>query len=227
VIPVRLTASLESGGRLLRKCGRPEITTVWASTNCYRVGCTCLQSAQDTLSMSIFPDAYLFLPYVIWKSAQIQGSLWMFATGLFLQWKVVTPRPTSKLEAHSLSAVRGCILRMYYAMGIIWTLYNHRTDHGYLTNLWMMFLDFEKACDCLNRNKVWEAMNSYGVPWHITNAVKKLCQVVHEDTIAITGVRRMHFVSHSLSYASGHGMNKAILGKKGGINGGVSQWLRI
>jgi hypothetical protein len=32
-------------------------------------------SAQDTLLMSIFPDAYSFLPYVIWKSDQIQGSL--------------------------------------------------------------------------------------------------------------------------------------------------------
>jgi hypothetical protein len=76
-----------------------------------------------------------------------------------------------------------------------------------------MFLDFEKALDSLNRNKVWEAMNRYGVPWHITDSVKKLCdgntyQVVHEDklseSIAInTRVRQMHFVSHNYSYGSG------------------------
>jgi hypothetical protein len=33
----------------------------------------CLYSAQDTLLTPIFPDAYSFLPYVIWKFGQIQG----------------------------------------------------------------------------------------------------------------------------------------------------------
>jgi hypothetical protein len=37
--------------------------------------------------MSIFPDAYSFLPYVIWKSDQIQDSLLFFVTGLFFMVK--------------------------------------------------------------------------------------------------------------------------------------------
>jgi hypothetical protein len=32
-------------------------------------------AAQDTLLVLIFPDAYSFLSYVIWKSDQIQGSM--------------------------------------------------------------------------------------------------------------------------------------------------------
>jgi hypothetical protein len=33
----------------------------------------------------------------------------------------------------------------------------------YLTNLYLMFVDFEKAFDSINRNKMWEAMNRYGI----------------------------------------------------------------
>jgi hypothetical protein len=47
----------------------------------------CLHPAQDTLLMSIFPDAYSFFLYVIWKSDQIQGSLLIFVTGLFFMVK--------------------------------------------------------------------------------------------------------------------------------------------
>jgi hypothetical protein len=33
----------------------------------------------------------------------------------------------------------------------------------YLTNLYLMFVDFEKAFDSINRNKMWEIMNRYGI----------------------------------------------------------------
>jgi hypothetical protein len=40
-------------------------------------------------------NVYSFLPHVIFKSAQIQDSLWIFVTGLFfLQWKAVSPMPS-------------------------------------------------------------------------------------------------------------------------------------
>jgi hypothetical protein len=32
------------------------------------------------------------------------------------------------------------------------------------TNLYLVFVDFEKGFDSINRNKVWEVMNRYGIP---------------------------------------------------------------
>jgi hypothetical protein len=34
----------------------------------------------------------------------------------------------------------------------------------YLTNLYLMFVDVEKAFDSINRIKMWEVMNRYGIP---------------------------------------------------------------
>jgi hypothetical protein len=34
----------------------------------------------------------------------------------------------------------------------------------YLTNLYLVFVDFETIFDSINRNKVWEVMNRYGKP---------------------------------------------------------------
>jgi hypothetical protein len=33
----------------------------------------------------------------------------------------------------------------------------------YLTNLHLMFVDFEKAFDSANRDKMWEVMNRYAI----------------------------------------------------------------
>jgi hypothetical protein len=37
-------------------------------------------------------------------------------------------------------------------------------QHEYLTNLYMMFVDFEKHFYSISRNKIWEIMNRYGMP---------------------------------------------------------------
>jgi hypothetical protein len=34
----------------------------------------------------------------------------------------------------------------------------------YMTKLYLKFVDFEKAFDSINRNKMWEVINSYGIP---------------------------------------------------------------
>jgi hypothetical protein len=34
----------------------------------------------------------------------------------------------------------------------------------YLTNLYLVFVDFEKDFDSTNKNKMWEVMNRYGIP---------------------------------------------------------------
>jgi hypothetical protein len=34
----------------------------------------------------------------------------------------------------------------------------------YLTNLYLMFVDFEKGFDSIKRKNVWEVMKRYGIP---------------------------------------------------------------
>jgi hypothetical protein len=40
-----------------------------------------------------------------------------------------------------------------------------------MTNLYLMFVDFENSSDSINRNKMWELMNRYGIPWHISSLI--------------------------------------------------------
>jgi hypothetical protein len=42
----------------------------------------------------------------------------------------------------------------------------------YNSNLYLMFIDFEKAFDSINRTKVWNIMKKYGIPKHIIDLVK-------------------------------------------------------
>jgi hypothetical protein len=34
----------------------------------------------------------------------------------------------------------------------------------YLTNLYLVFVDFEEGFDSINRSKAWEVVNRYGIP---------------------------------------------------------------
>jgi hypothetical protein len=43
-------------------------------------------------------------------------------------------------------------------------LYNHGTEHGLPDKPLSGFVDFENGFDSINRNKVWEIMNRYGIP---------------------------------------------------------------
>jgi hypothetical protein len=63
--------------------------------------------------------------------------LWIFRNkDSFSQWGVVTPRPTSKLEYHPLSAVRDCIFSIFAAtlhIGGRSSIRNRRTRHAVMT----------------------------------------------------------------------------------------------
>jgi hypothetical protein len=43
----------------------------------------------------------------------------------------------------------------------------------YVTNLYLLFVDFEKAFDSLNRNKMWNTMRKYDTAGHIINIIKQ------------------------------------------------------
>jgi hypothetical protein len=60
--------------------------------------------------------------------------------------------------------------------------YYHTTQH--VANLYLLFVDFEEVFDSLNRNKMWDIMRKYYIPWHII-IIKQTyegytCQIVHE-----------------------------------------------
>ena len=66
--------------------------------------------------------------------------------------------------------------------------------------LYLLFLDFEKACDSLDREATWRILRHYGIPNKIINMLKVqyqgfTCQVLHGGTITEpievkTGVRQ-------------------------------------
>jgi len=66
--------------------------------------------------------------------------------------------------------------------------------------LYINFVDFEKAFDSVHRNGLWMMMNQYGIPQKIINIVKALydgfeCAVVEEDATSecfelTTGVKQ-------------------------------------
>ena len=58
-------------------------------------------------------------------------------------------------------------------------------------NIYFCFIDYAKAFDCVNHNKVWKILKKMGIPYHLTcllrnlNAVRK--QQLELDTEQQTG----------------------------------------
>jgi hypothetical protein len=44
--------------------------------------------------------------------------------------------------------------------------------------LYMPFLDYEKAYDGVNRQKLWEILKSYGAPKSLLTAIKSLYEII-------------------------------------------------
>jgi len=59
----------------------------------------------------------------------------------------------------------------------------------WLSRLYAVFIDFEKAFDSVNREAMWKEVKSYGVPKQLINLIKEtyrgyMCQVVHEGCVS-------------------------------------------
>jgi hypothetical protein len=59
----------------------------------------------------------------------------------------------------------------------------------YSSNLYLIFIDFEKAFDSINRTRIWNIMKKYGIPELIIDLVKQsydgeTCQVVHDGSLS-------------------------------------------
>ena len=42
-------------------------------------------------------------------------------------------------------------------------------------NLYFCFIDYTKALDCVDHNKLWKVLEEMGIPDHITFLLRKLC----------------------------------------------------
>jgi hypothetical protein len=70
----------------------------------------------------------------------------------------------------------------------------------YQSSLYLIFIDFEKAFDSINRNKMWNAMKIFGIPDKIIKLIQEMyknytCQVEHngklsEPIMAKAGVKQ-------------------------------------
>jgi hypothetical protein len=73
----------------------------------------------------------------------------------------------------------------------------------YMTTLYLMFVDFEKTFDSIYRNKMWELMNRYGIPWHKSSLVN--CMVgVHEHTFKIFASPEKYFLNMGVDCRGSH-----------------------
>ena len=75
--------------------------------------------------------------------------------------------------------------------------------------LYLLFVDFEKAFDSLDREVMWRILRHYGIPNKIINMLKVqyqgfTCQVLHGGTLTEpievkAGVRQVVFIHHCCS----------------------------
>ena len=42
-------------------------------------------------------------------------------------------------------------------------------------NIYFCFIDYVKACDCVDHNKLWKILKEMGIPDHLTCLLRNLC----------------------------------------------------
>jgi hypothetical protein len=90
-----------------------------------------------TFQVPILMFIFLRLGRLSKESVKIRGSLWSFVTSLFFYGEeLLAPRPTPKLEDHSLSAVRESLFNIFSATLCIWRLSLPSATWGRATPWW-------------------------------------------------------------------------------------------
>ena len=63
-------------------------------------------------------------------------------------------------------------------------LLDHRESKGIPENIYLCFLNYTKAFDCVEHNKLWRALKKMGIPAHLTCLLRNL-HVSWEATVSI------------------------------------------
>ena len=80
----------------------------------------------------------------------------------------VTPRLNQGgfIEAFIVDMVSGSVLAFfltfYFVLGII------KKAREFQKNIYFCFIDYAKAFDCVNHNKLWKILQEMGIPDHLT-----------------------------------------------------------
>ena len=43
-------------------------------------------------------------------------------------------------------------------------------------NIYFCFIDYAKAFDCVDQNKLWKILKEMGIPYHLTCLLKSVCR---------------------------------------------------
>ena len=78
--------------------------------------------------------------------------------------------------------IRGCsnctqddekeIVQSYQIASLHWITEKARE---FQKNIYFCFIDYTKALDCVDHNKLWKVLEEMGIPDHITFLLRKLC----------------------------------------------------
>ena len=106
----------------------------------------------------------------------------------------------------------------------------------FISNLYLLFIDFEKAFDSINRNSMWRVLQKYGIPRKIINIIKETynkyrCRVIHDGKVTEpfsinSGVRQGCILSPTIFLlVMDDVMKKVTEEKKRGIQWGLTERL--
>ena len=65
---------------------------------------------------------------------------------------------------------------------ILWIIEKARE---FQKNIYFCFIDYAKAFDCVDHNKLWKIMKGMGIPDHLTYLLRNLC--THQEATVRTG----------------------------------------
>ena len=57
----------------------------------------------------------------------------------------------------------------------------NKKTRDFQKNIYFCFIDYAKAFDCVNHNKLWNTLSEMGIPDHLTCLLRKLMQVRKQE----------------------------------------------
>ena len=93
-------------------------------------------------------------------------------------WNTPTTKPTNQPKKNSLLA---CSPQSFFRKGrgtrdqianFCWIIEKAREFHK---NIYFCFIDYAKAFDCMDHNKLWKILQEVGIPDHLTYLLRNLC----------------------------------------------------
>ena len=91
------------------------------------------------------------------------GSIPSFFLELFLHWSPVAYWAPSDLGSSSFSILSFCLYILFIEKA-----------REFQKNIYFYFIDYAKAFDCVDRNKLWKILKGMGIPDHLTCLLGKL-----------------------------------------------------